>query len=186
MKITEIGEALGKHPIDTMLDIAVEEKLDTVFTVDPVTASPNELVREVIEYPWAIPGTSDGGAHTKFFTTGRYPTEFLTRFVRDDDFVTLEHAHWRLSAFPAMCAGFRDRGTLREGAPADIVVYDLDALAIEPVETVYDLPGGDWRRIQRAQGYRAVLVNGELTLENDREVEATSGRLLRHGGDLTA
>jgi N-acyl-D-aspartate/D-glutamate deacylase len=184
MRITEIGEALGKHPIDAMLDIAVEEKLDTVFSLDPVTASPTELIREVIEYPWAIPGTSDGGAHTKFFTTGRYPTEFLTRFVRDNDFVSLEHAHWRLSALPAMCAGFRDRGTLREGAPADVVVYDLDALAIEPVETVHDLPGGDWRRVQRARGYRAVLVNGELTLANDREVEATSGRLLRHGGDL--
>lgn len=81
-----------------------------------------------------------------------------------------------------MNAGFHDRGTLRGGSPADVVVYDLDRPDIERVETVHDLPGGDWRRIQRARGYRAVLVNGEVTLEDDPEVDANSGQLLRHGG----
>ena len=64
----------------------------------------------------AIFGVSDGGAHTKFFTGGRYPTEALIKFVRENDVMSLEEAHFRLSAHPAMCAGFKNRGTLVEGA----------------------------------------------------------------------
>jgi len=94
---------------------------------------------------------------------------------------SLEHAHWRLSALPAHCAGFRDRGTLVEGAPADIIVYDLEQLACLPTEVAHDLPGGEWRRIQRARGYRFVLVNGDVTIEDDRETGRHAGRLLRHG-----
>ena len=89
---------------------------------------------------------------------------------------------WRLSALPAMVAGFTDRGVLKPGAPADIVVYDFDNLEVLPSEIVHDLPGGEWRRVQRAKGYRAILVNGEVTIENDQETATCSGRLLRHGG----
>ena len=92
-----------------------------------------------------------------------------------------EHAHWRLSALPAHCAGFRDRGTLAIGAPADVVVYDYDRLECLPAEVAHDFPGGEWRRIQRARGYRYVVVNGDVTIENDRETGVHAGRLLRHG-----
>jgi N-acyl-D-aspartate/D-glutamate deacylase len=57
-------------------------------------------------------GLSDGGAHTKFFTGGRYATETLVKLARDNPVISLEEAHWRLSAHPAMCAGFRNCGTL--------------------------------------------------------------------------
>ena len=81
--------------------------------------------------------------------------------------ISLEEAHWRLSALPAEVAGFRGRGVLKKGAPADIVVYDFDGLKVLPDEIAHDLPGGEWRRIQRAQGYKYVLVNGEVTIRND-------------------
>ncbi|TML10844.1 MAG: hypothetical protein E6G39_15505 [Actinobacteria bacterium] len=97
-----------------------------------------------------------------------------------------EEAHWRLSTLPAMCAGFRDRGTLVVGAPADIIVYDYDGLTITDTEVVHDLPGGDWRRVQRAHGYRYVLVNGVVTIENDTQTGAPSGQLLRFGAGLPA
>lgn len=86
-----------------------------------------------------------------------------------------------LSALPAHCARFRDRGTLVAGAPVDIVVYDLEKLDWLASEVVHDFPGGEWRRSQRARGYRFVLVNGEVTIEDDRETGRHSGRLLRHG-----
>ena len=127
--------------------------------------SNRDAMREIIDYEWILPGVSDGGAHTKFFTGGRYPTEFLSRIVREEEMCSLEHAHWRLSALPAHCAGFRDRGTLVEGAPADVVVYDLERLASLPTEVAHDFPGGEWRRVQRARGYRFVLVNGEVTID---------------------
>jgi N-acyl-D-aspartate/D-glutamate deacylase len=180
LTLAEIAERTGKHPVDAMLDIAVADDLRTVFYAESANDDRSAL-REIIDYQWVLPGVSDGGAHTKFFTGGRYPTEFLSRIVREDAMCSLEHAHWRLSALPAHCAGFRDRGTLAEGAPADLVVYDFDRLDSLPAEVAHDFPGGEWRRIQRARGYRFVLVNGEVTIEDDRETGRHSGRLLRHG-----
>jgi N-acyl-D-amino-acid deacylase len=178
--VAEVAARTGKHPVDAMLDVAVADDLQTVFYASPANVD-RDALREIIDYPWILPGVSDGGAHTKFFTGGRYPTEFLSRIVREEAMCSLEHAHWRLSALPAHCAGFRDRGTLAVGAPADVVVYDLERLACLPGEVAHDLPGGEWRRIQRARGYRFVLVNGAVTIEDDRETGVHSGRLLRHG-----
>ena len=180
LTVAEVAARTGKHPVDAMLDVAVADDLRTVFYAEPANVNRDSL-REIIDYAWVLPGVSDGGAHTKFFTGGRYPTEFLSRIVREEAMCSLEHAHWRLSALPAHCAGFRDRGTLVEGAPADVVVYDLEKLECLPTEVAHDLPGGEWRRIQRARGYRFVLVNGQVTIENDRETGVHSGRLLRHG-----
>ncbi|MGA2411201.1 MAG: aminoacylase, partial [Candidatus Binataceae bacterium] len=94
-----------------------------------------------------------------------------------------EELHWRLSAHPAMCAGFKNRGTITEGSWADIVVYDYDKLAVMPMEILRDFPGGEWRRVQRAQGYRTILVNGEVTFDEGQCSGATPGQLLRHGGN---
>jgi N-acyl-D-aspartate/D-glutamate deacylase len=178
--VTDVARIQGKHFVDAFLDIAAADGLRTTFYVDTMTHS-IEPMRDLVQYRWAIPGVSDGGAHTKFATSGRYPTEFLARLVREHNLCDLEEAHWRLAALPAMCAGFRDRGTLVEGGPADMVVYDFDNLAITETEIVHDLPGGDWRRVQHARGYHYVVVNGEITIEDDRETGAPSGRLLRHG-----
>jgi N-acyl-D-aspartate/D-glutamate deacylase len=180
LKISEIAEKTGKHPVDAMLDVAVADDLKTVFYAEPANVNRDSL-REIIDYPWILPGVSDGGAHTKFFTGGRYPTELISRIVREESMCSLEHAHWRLSALPAHCAGFKDRGTITEGAAADLVVYDYDRLEIGPSEIAHDYPGNEWRRIQRAEGYRFVVVNGEVTIEEDRETGVHSGRLLRHG-----
>ena len=183
--VGDIGRILDKHHIDAFLDIAAGDQLKTTFYVDTMSHEIKPL-RDIIDYPWAIPGVSDGGAHTKFATSGRYPTEFITRIVREHGLCELEEAHWRLSTLPAMCAGFRDRGTLVVGAPADIIVYDYENLRITDTEVVHDLPGGDWRRVQRAEGYRYVLVNGAITIENDTETGAPSGQLLRFGAGVPA
>ena len=174
------GEAMGKHPVDVMLDLAVEEDLATEFFAAPPNGDIGHL-REIVDNPYVLFGVSDGGAHTKFLTAGRYPTETLCKIVREHAMVSLEEAHWRLSRLPAMVAGFEGRGVLRKGAPADIVVYDYERLRVLPAEVTHDLPGGEWRRVQRAEGYRYVLVNGEVTIRDDRETGTCSGRLLRHG-----
>jgi len=181
MSTAQAGERMGKHFVDAFLDIAVADRLQTVF----YTASPagrSDLLGELLQDPYVLYGVSDGGAHTKFFTAGRYPTETLSVHVREKDLVSLEEAHWRLSALPASLAGFRDRGTIRVGSPADIVVYDYENLESLPSEVAHDLPGGEWRRVQRARGYRWVLVNGEVTIEEDKQTDTHSGALLRHGG----
>jgi N-acyl-D-amino-acid deacylase len=178
--LRELSERTGKHPVDAMLDLAVADDLRAEF----YAPGPNqnlEFLKEMIDYPYLIPGVSDGGAHTKFFTGGQYPTEFIANIARDHNMLSLEDAHWRLSALPALCAGFRDRGFLREGAPADVVVYDYEKLGAGPMEVAHDLPGGEWRRVRKARGYRAILVNGEVTIEDGVPTGKASGRLLRHG-----
>ena len=138
----------------------------------------NRLIRL---FPYTIPGVSDEGAHVKFLTPGTFPTDMLTWMVRETGILSLEEAHFRLSYLPAWAAGFKDRGCLREGLAADLVVYDLERLKIEPSEVAYDLPAGEWRRVQRAGGYRWIMVNGQVTFEEGQCTGATPGKLLRHG-----
>ncbi len=178
----EIIKATNKGRVEAVLDIVIADELRTVIESNTLSGA-HDSWREVINDPYVIPGQSDGGAHTKFVVFGRYPTEYLTTFVRDRAWLSLEEAHWRLSAYPARLGGFAGRGVIREGAGADIVVYDYENLELCPQEVLHDIPGGDWRRVQRARGYRYVLVNGQVTIEDDKETGAPSGQLLRWGGD---
>jgi N-acyl-D-amino-acid deacylase len=181
LTLGEIGAAEGgKHPVDVMLDLAVADNLQAEFFA-PALNHGTLFREEIVRNPYVIPGVSDGGAHTKFFTGGRYSTEFLIDYVRDNPILTLEEAHWKLSALPAYCGGFTDRGMLREGYAADIVIYEIDKLRILPTEVAHDFPANEWRRVQRAEGYRYVLLNGEVTFIDGQPTGIMSGRLLRHG-----
>ena len=180
LTVAEVARAQDKHVVDVMLDTALADELRTVFITPPQEID-MDAMRVLANSPFALPGISDGGAHMKFMTTGRYPTEFLTHLVRDNAIMDLEQAHWRLSGYPALAAGFTDRGVLRQGAPADLIVYDYDALKLLPTERLHDFPAGDWRLSQKADGYRLTVVNGEITFEDGECTGATPGVLLRHG-----
>jgi N-acyl-D-amino-acid deacylase len=186
-----IGKALGqigmeenKHPVEVMLDLSIATNLKAEF-LGPNRGFNADFMAEIFTAsPFTFPGVSDGGAHTKFFTGGAFTTDFLRWLVRDEQKLTLEEAHYRMSALPAHAAGFRDRGMLREGMAADVVVYDLKGLGIEPEwigEISRDFPGGEWRRVQRSKGYRSILVNGVETFADGRCTGETPGKLLRHG-----
>jgi N-acyl-D-aspartate/D-glutamate deacylase len=177
--IGEIAKEQGKHPIDTLLDLSVEEDLKTTFAMQGFINNDEEALTTIIKHPLTLIGASDGGAHTKFLTLGRYPTHFLAHWVRDKQIMTLEEAHWRLSAMLGWAIGIRDRGWLREGMPADIVVYELEKLAVRPMETIKDLPDGDWRRVQKADGYNYLIVNGQITFEEGKCTGALPGKMLR-------
>ena len=177
--ISDIAAEQGKHPVDAMLDLAIEEDFKTEFSMPSLLNDNDEVVGQIIKHPLCLIGASDGGAHTKFLTSGRYPTHFLAHWVRDKGLMTLEEAHWRLSTMLGWAIGIRDRGWLREGMPADIVVYDLEKLAVLPMETVTDLPNNDWRRIQKATGYHYTLVNGGVTFEGQTCTGALPGKMLR-------
>lgn len=180
LKLPEIAARLGSDPVDVLLDISLGEDLQTEWWGEALAPS-DDLTRELVQAPWVIPGLSDGGAHTKMITSGKFPTQHIETYVRERGWVTLEEMHWKLSALPAWMAGFKNRGTIVEGGPADLVVYDFDRLRCLPDEIVHDVPGGEWRRVVRAEGYRYTLVNGEVTFEEGRCTGKTPGRLLRHG-----
>ena len=102
--------------------LAVDEDLNTLFAVADVHV-PNG---DVLRHPYTHISLSDGGAHTRYQVATTWPTYFLAHWVRDEKLMGLEQAHYKISALPAWIAGFRDRGVLREGLAADIIVYDLD------------------------------------------------------------
>ncbi len=179
--VQEIADKEGKHVIDALLDLVVADDMGTEFIAETQGRDVAQYTAEVLDSPHIIAGVSDGGAHVKFLTAGIYPTDMLIWLVRDEKIVTLEDAHYKLSYLPAHFGGFKDRGFIREGAPADIVVYDLDKLEILPSEVAEDLPGGEWRRIQKAKGYNYIMVNGEVTFEDGEATGALPGKLLRNG-----
>src|SRR5207237_10280340 len=78
--IAEVAQEQGKHPVDAMLDLAVEEDLKTEFAMPSFANDNEEAVGQIIKHPLCLIGASDGGAHTKFLTTGRYPTHFLAHW----------------------------------------------------------------------------------------------------------
>ncbi len=178
--IGEIAEREGKHLVDAMLDIAVAGDLNVGFGTTMIDMD-TQAVKEVAGCSVALPGISDGGAHTKFVTTARFGTELLAHWVRDHDVMSLEEAHWRLSAYPAQAVGLRDRGWLGEGAPADVIVYDLENLEALPQERLFDYPADEWRLVQKAVGYERIIVNGKTTFIDGKCTEETPGKLLRHG-----
>jgi len=180
MVLKDIAKKMDKHPVEAFIDLSIEDDLTNVWQTAVTPTNLGELVR-VANSPYCLPGVSDGGAHTKFITAGDFSSDFLVNLVRDNDGMSLEEAHWRLSKYPAQAAGMFDRGSITVGMPADLLVYDLKNMKILPEEVAYDFPGGEWRRIKRCEGYSYTIVNGEITFEGMRCTGSCPGRLLRHG-----
>jgi N-acyl-D-aspartate/D-glutamate deacylase len=180
MSVSQIAEKEGKHVIDAMLDLSVADDLRTEWA-GPIENANIAGYKDLMSSPYIMPGVSDGGAHVKFITPAIYPTEVLSWLVRETNTLTLEEAHFRLSGLMAWAAGFKDRGTLRDGMAADIVVYDNNTVNSLPSEILYDLPANEWRRVQKATGYKHIFVNGVETFQDGNCTGATSGKLLRSG-----
>jgi len=180
LSVEQIAEKEHKHVIDAMLDLSVADDLRTEWA-GPVANANIQGYKDLVSSPYTMPGVSDGGAHVKFITPAIYPTEVLAWLVRESGVLTLEEAHFRLSGLMAWAAGFKDRGTLREGQAADIVIYDINTVQARPSEIAYDLPANEWRRVQKADGYKHILVNGVETFQDGNCTGATPGALLRNG-----
>ena len=180
MSIAQIADLENKHPLDAMLDLALDEELQTEFS-HLLAFGDQEALEKSIKNPNAHISVSDGGAHTRYLTVSTWPVYFLTHWIRDKQIMTLEQAHQKMSAFPAWFADFKDRGTLRTGAWADIMVYNMDELGFLHEKPIFDtdFPGGERRLIQRATGLRYTIVNGGITFDGNDCTGALPGKLLR-------
>src|SRR5260370_5518136 len=138
-------------------------------------------MREMILPPNAALGLSDGGAHCGVICDASIPTFMLTHWAgdRDNDTLPLELVVQKMTRDTAHLYGLGDRGVLAPGFKADVNVIDYDNLELHAPELVFDLPGNARRLIQRADGYVATVVAGEVTLTKGEDTGARPGRLGR-------
>ena len=146
------------------------------------TAGDFGALREMLLHPNTVVGLSDGGAHCGAICDASVPTFLLSHWVRDRDRgerIPLELAVHQQTQRTAELFGFRDRGVLAPGYKADLNVIDLEGLAIQAPEMVYDLPASGRRLVQHVAGYRATVQSGAVTFEDGEATGALPGRLLR-------
>ena len=140
-----------------------------------------DSAHEMLSHPHCIPGLGDGGAHYGAICDASYSTFLLTQFVKDQGELSfdLAEAVRMLSSKAADAVGLAGRGLLRPGAKADLNVIDLDRLRLHLPEIVHDLPAGGKRLHQRATGYDATIVAGEVIRRFDSSTGARPGQLVR-------
>lgn len=174
-----IARRRGGDPLDVAFDLALDEDLATHFRVLDSRNQDEAALLEILRSPHVVPGPSDAGAHLLRATNAGFPTRLLGHWVRERGAIGLEEAVHLLSGRAAEELRVRDRGLLREGQAADVVLFDPETVA--PLERAFvdDLPGGGERWIQRATGIEAVFVNGEQTLARGEPTGTRSGRTLR-------
>jgi N-acyl-D-aspartate/D-glutamate deacylase len=177
--IGQIAKEQGKGIIDAFLDIVVEENLDTGFILAEINVD-NDAMAKILTHPNAIIGLSDGGAHVQFHGGYGYCTRLLSEWVREKQVMTLEHAVRRLTFDSASALGLYDRGLLRPGLAADIVIFDPETVRPLPESIVHDFPANGWRVKEPAQGIMATIVNGEVLLDRDAHTGALPGKVLRN------
>ncbi|MEE9284222.1 MAG: amidohydrolase family protein [Dehalococcoidia bacterium] len=179
--LTDIGKTLGKHPLDAALDVALDEDLQTQFRqLDSRNPDP-DVMMEVLKEPHVAAGFSDAGAHLITEVNTGFATHLLGYWVRQRGAISLEAAVRRVSAVAAEEAGITDRGHIREGLAADITIFDPETVAASDRVFVNDLPGGEPRLVQYAQGIEYTLVNGQVTMQGGQHTGALAGRTLRSG-----
>ena len=149
--IREMAEAQGKGIIDAFLDLAVEEELETVF-LEGSSNVDKAAMAQILTYPNAYIGLSDGGAHVQFHGGYGYSTRLLGYWVRQEGIMSLEQAVRRLTFESASTFGIYDRGLLRPGLAADITIFDPETVNPLPEDTVHDFPAGGWRVRELAAG----------------------------------
>lgn len=176
--LQEVADERGEDPAVTAMDLVVEDdsRVDAVYFL-----MSEENIRRKIAKDWMSFGSDAGApaAEGVFLESGRHPRTYgnfarlLGRYVRDEELISLEEAIRRLTSQPAANVGILDRGELREGFFADIVVFDPERIADN---ASFEEPH------QYATGVRHVFVNGEQVLENGRHTGATPGRVIRGPG----
>jgi N-acyl-D-amino-acid deacylase len=176
--VAEIARERGVDPAQAMIDLALEKDLERFF-VHPVANEMQDDVLEMMRHPRAVVTFSDSGAHVSQIIDSSLQTHLLSHWVRERQVFTLEQAVRMLTLVPATQWGFSERGLVREGFAADLLVFDPDTIAPEMPEVVADLPAGARRLVQRARGIAATVVNGEVVLRDGKHTGALPGRLLR-------
>jgi N-acyl-D-amino-acid deacylase len=178
--VSSLATERGVHPIDVVLDLAVADGFETQVA-SVMRNGDDELVARLVAHPAAMIGASDAGAHVLSNTDSCYAVWTLQHWVRERGVLTLERAVAMLTGDQARLLGFADRGFVRPGLAADLVVFDPDRIAATGVRYVDDQPAGGRRLVTDATGVELSVVNGVVATRAGVPTGSRSGRRLTPG-----
>ena len=183
-RLADVAAEQGMTPVELLFDLGLETDLQARFRM-PVANHEEDEVEELLLSKDTVLGLSDAGAHASQLCDACLTTYLFKRWVREKRVIPLQEAVRMCTSRPAEVFGITDRGRLDVGLAADVVVFDPDTIGDEPLQRVWDFPGGADRLIAGATGIDAVIVNGRVLRRNNEDVVGPDGplpgRLLRNG-----
>jgi len=174
----DIAHETGRNITDVILDLVLEDDLETRFVYRGLMNGDMDAVRKILVGPHCLPGVSDAGAHLDMDCGVDFTGCLLGHWVREEGILSLEEAVRRLTSMSFEVLGANGRGRLAPGHAADVVIFDPDTVGAGPREWLQDVPGGGRRIVQRAIGVDRVLVNGEVLIERGEHTGALPGQIV--------
>jgi N-acyl-D-amino-acid deacylase len=175
--VADIASAAGQECLDTFFDISAADDCDTEF-VCHYADNEVQFVSQMMKDPNVLLGT-DAGAHLSSICNADLPTGLISRWVRDLGALSIEEAVLRITSRPADVFGLTDRGRLKPGYAADVVVFNLPEIACFPARLVHDLPANQARLVRDVQGIDYVIVNGQVVFADNKPTGTIPGQILR-------
>jgi N-acyl-D-aspartate/D-glutamate deacylase len=182
--VAEVARETDTNPVDVIIDYSLDTDFDGLFA-QVLANEDSDTVLGALKDPHTVIAVSDTGAHVTQIMDSSNPTYVLSHWVRRREQLTWEQGVRMLSADPAAVWGLNDRGLVREGYTADLVVFDPETVAPALPSVDHDFPAGAARLKQQAVGIHATVVNGEVILRDGEHTGALPGRLIRHHPDTT-
>ena len=176
--MSEFAAQRGVHPAQAMIDVALERDFDCFFR-QPLANEDQDAVLKMMKHPRSVVTFSDSGAHVAQIMDSSLQTHLLSHWVREKEAFTLEEAVRLITWDTAQAWGLHDRGLLRTGMNADLVVFDPTTIGQNMPELVNDLPAGAQRLKQTAKGISHTIVNGRVLLKDNQPTGHLPGRLVR-------
>ncbi|MFO1159910.1 MAG: amidohydrolase family protein [Reyranellaceae bacterium] len=170
----EIAASEHRDPLDVVLELSLDENLDTAFLGRFLNVGDDGVAR-LLKHEAGVVALSDAGAHLIYMCDAGFGLHFLAHWVRERGDFDLAEGMRRLTSHPADLYGIRDRGRLVVGAHADLLLFDPATVGISPAERLADLPGGGRRTIRRPTGVHGVFCNGVKTFDGRDYVKHAKG-----------
>ncbi|GBD27743.1 D-aminoacylase [bacterium HR30] len=175
--VADLAAARGTDEVDTLLDISLETNLTCQWGI-PIMNTDEQIVGQLLRHPAGLLALSDAGAHVDTLADHSFATHLLAHWVRNREVLSWEEAVRLLTSVPARLYGIPQRGELRPGYAADLVLFDPTRVGPARTELWNDLPGGAHRLVQPAVGVEYVFVNGVAIVENSRPTTERAGIVL--------
>ena len=172
--IEEVARTQNRDPLDVILDLSLEEDLQTTFIGQFLNVG-DAGVNELLQHESGVVALSDAGAHLTFMCEAGFGLHFLAKWVRERGNFTLVHGIQRLTSHPADLYGLIDRGRIVPGAYADLMLFDPGQIGVTAAERIQDLPGGGSRTIRQPLGLHGVFVNGAQVFDGEKYLDYATG-----------